>query len=185
MTVKPVLERYMSDLIYTATTASDYAAFATLVTEYVEWSRKRYAADVWFVEKVFGYQSLNAELLTLSSEYGPPHGKTLLASRDGQVVGAGAYRKLADGSCEMKRLYVGEQFHGHGTGRKLCEAIIASAREDGFQLMRLDTGNLLKEAISMYKSVGFRDCPPHRDYPAELMPYLVFMEMPLTVDSMA
>ena len=170
----------MSDLIYTATTDSDYAAFATLVTEYVEWSRTRYAADVWFVEKVFGHQSLDSELQTLATEYGPPHGKTLLASRDGVIVGAGAYRKLADGSCEMKRLYVGEQFHGHGTGRKLCEALIATARDDGFQLMRLDTGNLLTEAIALYQSVGFRACAPHREYPAELMPYLVFMELPLT-----
>ena len=170
----------MSDLIYAASTESDYAAFATLVTEYVAWSRKRYAADAWFVEQVFGHQSLASELLTLSSEYGPPHGKTLLASRDGRVIGAGAYRTLADGSCEMKRLYVGEQFHGHGSGRKLCEALIAAAREDGFQVMRLDTGNLLKEAITLYQSIGFRECPPHREYPAQLMPYLVFMELPLT-----
>ena len=170
----------MSDLIYTATTADDYAAFAGLVIQYVEWSRKRYAADAWFIEQVFGYQSLDDELLTLSTEYGPPRGKTLLARSDGQVVGAGAYRTLTDGTCEMKRLYVGEQFHGHGAGRKLCEALIASARDEGFQLMRLDTGNLLKEAIAMYKSIGFRECPPHRDYPAALMPYLVFMEMSLT-----
>lgn len=170
----------MSDLIYTASTERDYAEFAVLVTEYVEWSRERYAADAWFVEQVFGHQSLDSELQTLATEYGPPHGKTLLASRDGVIVGAGAYRKLEDGSCEMKRLYVGEQFHGHGTGRKLCEALIATAREDGFQLMRLDTGNLLKEAIALYQSVGFRACAPHREYPAELMPYLAFMELPLT-----
>ena len=63
----------MSDLIYSATTESDYAAFATLVTEYVEWSRKRYAADAWFVEQVFGHQSLASEQLTLSSEHGPAY----------------------------------------------------------------------------------------------------------------
>ena len=31
----------------------------------------------------------------------------------------------------------------------------------------------------MYKSMGFRDCKPHHDYPSALMPYLVFMELPL------
>ena len=64
------------------------------------------------------------------------------------MIGAGAYRDLGGGICEMKRLYVGEKFHGHGTGRALCEALIATARDDGFKLMRLDTGNLLKEAIA-------------------------------------
>ena len=175
----------MPDLIYTATTASDYEAFAGLVTQYVAWSRRRYQDDAWFVEQVFGHQSLASELLTLSTAYGPPNGKTLLASRDGQVVGAGAYRKLSDGTCEMKRLYVGEQFHGHGTGRRLCEALIATAKADGFHLMRLDTGNLLKAAIAMYQSIGFRECPAHHDYPAKLMPYLVFMEMPLTGNPVA
>ena len=178
--VRPFLEFTVADLIYTATTASDYEAFGELVTQYVEWSRRRYQDDAWFVEQVFGHQSLASELLTLSTKYGPPNGKTLLASRNGQVVGAGAYRDLGEGVCEMKRLYVGEQFHGHGTGRKLCEALIATAKADGFHLMRLDTGNLLKEAITMYKSLGFRECPPFHDYPANLMPYLIFMEMPLT-----
>lgn len=48
--------------------------------------------------------------------------------------------------------------------------------------MRLDSGNLLKEAIAMYTSIGFRECPPHREYPAELMPYLVIMALSLTGD---
>ena len=170
----------MSDSIHTATTASHYEAFAQLVREYVGWSRERYKADAWFVDQVFGHQSLETELQGLPLAYGPPQGKTLLAVRDGQVCGAGAYRRLEDGSCEMKRLFVPARFQGHGTGRKLCEALIACAKEDGFRLMRLDTGKQLTEAITMYKTIGFRDCAPHHTYPDALMPYLVFMEMPLT-----
>ena len=45
--------------------------------------------------------------------------------------------------------------------------------------MRLDTATLLTEAIVMYKSLGFRECPPHRAYPDELMSYLIFMEISL------
>jgi GNAT superfamily N-acetyltransferase len=172
----------MTDLIHTAATASDYAAFAGLVTEYVEWSRARYRHDAWFVDQVFGHQSLAAELEALSVSYGPPRGKTLLATRDGHICGGGAYRRLADDSCEMKRLFVPDRFQGRGTGRRLCDAIIASARDEGFRLVRLDTGNLLKEAITMYESIGFRRCAPHHIYPTELMPYLVFMELPLTRD---
>ena len=67
----------MSDLIHTATTASDYDAFAALVTQYVEWSRKRYQDDAWFVEQVFGHQSLASELPTLSTKYGPPQGQNV------------------------------------------------------------------------------------------------------------
>lgn len=167
------------DVIRVASSADDYQAFARLVTEYVEWARVRYQDDPWFVDKVFGHQSLEDELKDLSVSYGPPRGKTLLASRDGQVYGGVAYRKLSDGVCEMKRLFVSNTFKGRGTGRALCESLIAMAREDGFTLMRLDTGNLLAEAIKMYKSFGFTECVPFHEYPAELMPFLVFMELRL------
>jgi len=45
--------------------------------------------------------------------------------------------------------------------------------------MRLDTGNLLTEAITMYRKLGFKDCAPRLEYPEKLLPYLVFMELPL------
>jgi putative acetyltransferase len=79
----------------------------------------------------------------------------------------------------MKRLFVPDQFRGKGYGRKLCEALIQSAREDRFKLMRLDTGDRLTEAISLYQSFGFRPCAPYNEYPDNLMPYIVFMERPL------
>ena len=169
----------MNEVIRTATSAEDYQAFARLVAEYVEWCRARYQADAWFVSQVFGHQSLATELEALSTSYGPPNGVTLLAVRDGQVCGGGAWRRLSDVSCEMKRLFVPDRFSGHGTGRRLCNALVGSARDQGFQVMKLDTGNLLKEAIALYQSIGFMACPPYHAYPKELMLYLVFMEMQL------
>lgn len=170
----------MTDTIRQATTAADFAAMAGLVTAYVDWCRQRYQAHPWFVERVFDHQSLGTEIGGLASSYAAPIGKALIAVRDGEVGGMVAYRRLADdGACEMKRLFVADRFKGHGTGRRLCEDIIASARKDGFARMRLDTGHLMTEATAMYESFGFRRCPAYHDYPDELMPFLVFMELPL------
>ena len=173
----------MPEAIHVAAGPEDYAAFAGLVTEYVDWCRMRYREDAWFVNEVFGHQSLATELEALATTYGPPNGRAMLAVRDDEVCGGGAHRRLSDGTCEMKRLFVPSRFGGTGTGRRLCDALIRSARAEGFPLMRLDTGNLFKEAIAMYKSMGFRECAPHHDYPSELMPYLVFMELPLQDES--
>ena len=52
-------------------------------------------------------------------------------------------------------------------------------REDELRLMKLDTGVLMNEAIAMYRSLGFRECAAYIDYPARLMPYLVFLELRL------
>lgn len=166
----------MAAQIQVASSSSDYEAFGALMREYVGWCQARYGHHQWFVDAAFSHQSLEDELTLLSTSYGPPNGKTLLARQDGEVSGCCAYRNLSDGICEMKRLFVPPRFHGSGIGRRLCEAIIATARDDDFKLMRLDTATLLTEAIKLYRSAGFEDCAPYNDYPSELMPYLVFME---------
>lgn len=166
----------MPELIHVATTATDYESFAVLVREYVGWCRTRYQHDPWFVEKVFGHQDLDQELRRLATTYGPPNGKTLLVRNGDQVCGGAAFHRLPDGTCEMKRLYVSEHFKGQGIGRRLAETVIDTARADGFRSMRLDTGNLMREAIAMYRKLGFRECAPYLDYPEQLLPYLVFME---------
>ena len=115
----------------------------------------------------------------MSSSYGPPSGRAFLALSRDAVVGCIAYRELSDTVCEMKRLFVRKGGQGRGTGRRLCMALIDAARSDGYTLMRLDTANLLTEAIALYRSVGFRDCPAYNDYPDDLMPYFVFMDIPI------
>ena len=163
-----------------AESASDYEAFATLIGAYTAWCRARYAHDQWFVNAAFGHQSLDSELHHLADKYGPPNGLTLLARENGDIVGCGAYLRIGPAICEMKRVFVTDSQKGKGIGRKLCEALIAAARSESYEYMRLDTGNLLTEAIALYHSLGFSLCAPHTQYPDSLMPYLVFMEMPLT-----
>lgn len=71
--------------------------------------------------------------------YGLPSGRAFVAAYDDGFRGYGAYRSLADKTCEMKRLLVPRCFQGAGLGRRLCSALIAAAREDGFRLTRLDS----------------------------------------------
>jgi GNAT superfamily N-acetyltransferase len=167
------------DIVISATTSQHYHEFATMVREYVEWCRERYAADRWFVDAAFSHQSLEEELQELSSSYGPPNGRAFLALSGDEVVGCIAYRGLSDTICEMKRLFVRKSGQGRGTGRRLCVALIDVARSDGYALMRLDTGNLFTEAIALYRSVGFRDCPAYNDYPDDFIPFMVYMDRPL------
>lgn len=169
----------MAITLRAASSPADYDAFAALCRDYVGWCRERYAHDTWFVSEVFGYQSLDDELMDLSRKYGPPGGKAMLAFSGNDVAGVGAYRRTSDTVCEMKRLYVSPAFSGQGIGRQLANALFDAARADGYSLMQLDTGTLMKEAIAMYESLGFYRIAPYSVYPEKLLPYLVFMEKPL------
>lgn len=169
----------MTETVAVATTDADYDVFGGLIREYWDWLQARYADLPGLIDAIGGHQALDAELSTLPEMYGPPSGRVLLAVRDGEVVGGIAYRDLHDGSCEMKRLFVPERFQGQGTGRRLCQALVDAATVDGYRLMRLDTGFQNAEALTMYGSLGFVECPPYHDYPAHLMPHLRFLEKPL------
>lgn len=120
-----------------------------LIREYWAWLEDRYRDLPGFIDSVGGHQALDTELDSLSTTYGPPLGRVLLAYHGDEVAGGIAMKDLHDGSCEMKRLYVPARFQGHGTGRLLVHALIDAATADGFGLMRLDTGEQNSEAIDV------------------------------------
>jgi len=169
----------MPEEISIASTASDYADFGALVRDYADWCRARFAHDAWMIDLAFSHQALDRELESLAERYGPPAGRTFLARRDGAIAGGGAYRRRSDEYCEMKRLFVPDRFRGLGVGRRLCDALVASARDDGFKAMRLDTAGQMSEAVALYEAIGFRRCAPYNEYPERLMPHMVFMELAL------
>jgi GNAT superfamily N-acetyltransferase len=170
----------MAETIAPATSSVDFADFAALVGDYVEWSRRRYAGDAWFMDAAFGHQALDAELAEGFPAYRPPAGLALLARRDRSTLGGVAYRRLSDEACEMKRLFVRAEGQGSGLGRRLCLALMEAARHAGYRVMRLDTADLFGEAIALYRAVGFRDCPPFHAYPEAVAPRIVFMERSLS-----
>lgn len=122
------------------------------------------------------FQDFEEELAHLPGKYARPNGDLLIALDGENIVGCVALRKLDDGICEMKRLFVKPEARRAGLGRRLAHEIIRVARELGYSLMRLDTLDKLTPAMHLYETLGFRETAPYYDNP---LPGVVYWELEL------
>ena len=125
-----------------------------------------------FLQVDLCFQQFEAELADLPGKYAPPQGSLLVALEDGQPVGCVAMRPLADGVCEMKRLFVRPAFLGLGIGKELARLVIAKAKTAGYVRMCLDTLEWLKPALALYRRLGFVERSAYYDNPLAGVVYL-------------
>jgi ribosomal protein S18 acetylase RimI-like enzyme len=142
--------------------------------------RELFVEYAHFLASIHGevcFQDLERELAEFPGTYGPPDGCLLLAFDETRLAGCVAARKIGEGICEMKRLYVRPEFRGQGVGRALARAIIDEARQLGYARMRLDTLLTMTEAQALYRTLGFYSIGPYGQHATS---HAVFMELNLT-----
>jgi len=97
----------------------------------------------------------------------------LVARRNGELLGSIAFRVIAPGHAELKRMFVRVEARGIGLGRRLLEALEDAARRQNIDRISLETGIRQPEAIGLYLASGYQDCPPFGTYTPD--PLSLFM----------
>lgn len=144
----------------------------------IEHARQLFREYQTWLEIDLCFQNFEKELAELPGEYAPPNGRLFLASKDARIAGCVAMRKIGEGTCEIKRLFVRPEFRGQGLGRQLAKAIIRAAKQIGYERMRLDTlPPKMNDAIVLYRSLGFKEIEPYYNNP---VPGAKFMELKLS-----
>jgi putative acetyltransferase len=106
-----------------------------------------------------------------------PGGALLMAVRDGVAIGTCALLPMGDGSFEVAKMTVSEEYRGLGIGKKLLAHVIEYAREIGAKRLYLETNRKLQSAIHVYESLGFRHLPAERVKPSPYARANVYMEL--------
>jgi len=88
-------------------------------------------------------------------ELGPPSGTFVVGIEDGVAVCCGGVKRLPDGACEIKKMFVAVDARGRGVARALLVELERQARDLGYEIARLDTGPRQTRAQRMYKRAGY------------------------------
>jgi GNAT superfamily N-acetyltransferase len=89
------------------------------------------------------------------NELAPPEGAFIVGFEDDVAVCVGGLKRLPDGACEIKKMFVADAARGRGVARALLEELERLAREHGYEIARLDTGPRQPRAQRMYERAGY------------------------------
>lgn len=95
----------------------------------------------------------------------PPKGLILLATLRGEPVGCGALKFHENEPADIKRMWVAPSARGLGIGRRILSELEEQAAKHGANAVRLETNKTLIEAISLYRSAGYREVGRFNDEP--------------------
>ena len=122
------------------------------------------------------FQHFDEELKIISTMYGPPDGHLIIVYVGDTAIACAAFRKIEEGICEVKRMYVKPLYRKEQIGDKLLAELISKATLNGYRLMRLDTLDSMIPAITLYKKHGFHEIDAYYFNPNK---NTVFMEKSL------
>ncbi len=145
-----------NSLIYEAINIQQLSDIKTLLEDYGKLRKHD--------EALGNYQQ---ELNDLPGEYSAPEGCLLIAYFKNKPSGLVAYKKIGSDICEMKRLYVKDEFRGKRIGEELVIELINRARDNRYMLMRLDTHPWMNAAQSLYQKFGFKEVERYNNNPTK------------------
>lgn len=83
---------------------------------------------------------------------------------DGRAVGCGAFKKYAEHTAEIKRMYVRPEYRGRGIAGAVLRELEAWAAANGYTEAILETGKKQPEAIGLYQKSNYILMPNYGQY---------------------
>jgi ribosomal protein S18 acetylase RimI-like enzyme len=142
-------------------TDAEIAGAKRLIVEYIQW-----------LNQDLSFQNIDDELNNFPEKYQEPAGAFFIAKKNDEIVGTVGMNKLENKICEMKRLFVNDNYKGNGIGKKLVEIIIEEAKNKKYEKMRLDTLNTMDAALGIYYKNNFYRIESYYNNPADGVVYL-------------
>lgn len=103
--------------------------------------------------------NVDLDVTDLEKYYFNNNGWFQVVEDNGKIVGSVGIYKIDDEECELRKMYLLEEYRGQGIGKRLIENALEKAKELGYSKITLQTNSLLKKAIPLYNKYGFKEDP--------------------------
>ncbi len=79
----------------------------------------------------------------------------LIQNGEKQFVGTFGLYRLNETTGEIRKMYLLPEARGYGIGQWMVHFLLKKAKNLGYQRVELETDRALKEAVSLYRKMGF------------------------------
>lgn len=87
-----------------------------------------------------------------------------LCMKDGdRIIGTVALKRLDENNCELKAMYLNQNYQGKKLGYKLAVSAIDFAKKKGFKKIYLDSMKQYDKALRLYRALGFKETGRYND----------------------
>jgi GNAT superfamily N-acetyltransferase len=136
----------------------EWAEATALLHDHLEWVRVAAGIDLLDVEP-----GLTEQVTSLASHFDGRDGEVFVAHVRDVAVGTVSVRFHADGTAELKRMFVRPVARGLGLADALVDAVVEAATTRGCELLWLETKRgAMDRAIAVYRRCGFEVVGPER-----------------------
>jgi GNAT superfamily N-acetyltransferase len=160
--------------ISSANSAEDFEIAAGLCQELAEWDVVQ--AQPYGLSRDEVIATFHGETAgSLATKYNSADAKLLIARWEATPAGCLAFDPFDETAVELHKFYVDARFRGRGIGSGLMRTALAAIGKGRRRKVLIHTTPYMKDAISLYESHGFANCPRFRSTPDRVGHTDVFM----------
>ena len=97
------------------------------------------------------------DITDISKYYMDNNGDFEVVEFRGNIIGSYGIYKIDEDTCELRKMYLKQNFQGLGLGNIMIENSFKMAKALGYKRITLQTNSLLYKAVKLYKKYGFEE----------------------------
>lgn len=122
-------------------------------------------------ESIAYYESIHEleDMDDIQKNYFENGGTFLVMFDHDQMICTGAIRQWQGDICELKRLWLLQEYHSQRLGYRMLQELLRFARSKGYKKIRLETDRVAQSrAQEFYQQIGFYEIPGYTDHGGEI-----------------